>query len=91
MKILETKKFTIYNATFENPNHIDLTRQIRKKNSQLIVPKTELNTQAKELKDCPVCLGMVHRCRDLSMAWYNNTKDFQKMEKLTSQQFVNYH
>lgn len=54
MKILETEKFTIYNATFENPNHIDLTCQIRKKNSQLIVPKTELNTQAKELKDCPV-------------------------------------
>lgn len=91
MKILETQKFTIYNAIFENANYIDLTCQIRKKNSQLIVPKTELNTQAKELKYCPVWLGMVHRRRDLSMAWYHSTKAFQKTEKLTSQQFVNYH
>lgn len=54
MKILETQKFTIYNAILKNANYIDLTCQIRKKNSQLIVPKTELNTQAKELKYCPV-------------------------------------
>lgn len=54
MKILETEKFTIYNTIFENPNYIDLTHQIRKKNSQLMVPRTELNTQAKELKDCPI-------------------------------------
>lgn len=49
-----TEKFTIYNAIFENPNYIDLTGQIRKKNSQLMVPNTELSTQAKELKDCPI-------------------------------------
>lgn len=77
MKILETEKFTIYNAIFENPNYIDLTHQIRKKELTM-VPKTELNTQAKELKDCPVWQGMVHSCRDLSMAWYHSTKDFQK-------------
>lgn len=58
MKILEAEKFTIYNAIFENANYIDLTHQIRKKNSQLMVPSTELNTQAKELKDCPIWLGI---------------------------------
>lgn len=54
MNILQTEKFTICNAIFVNPNYIDLTCQIRKKNSQLMVPKTELNTQAKEMKDCPM-------------------------------------
>lgn len=92
MKMLETTNFffTIYNGIFEIPNYIDLTLQIRKNTSQLMVPTIEHNTQ----RSCRIVVCDCERLIATEISQWPVTtalKVPRKMGKLTSQQFMNYY